>query len=236
MSVTLTQLDNDMLTLSRPERAASTLRFFKVAPGEYASDDRFIGISVPDLRHLAKRYSDLAMADLDILIGSVWHEKRFLALLILIHQFNRGTTHARQAIFDFYCDHRHHINNWDLVDCSARDIVGAYVFDRSTQPLILLADSVSLWDRRIAMVATHFHIKKAQWEVPLAIADRLIRDSEDLIQKAVGWMLREIGKRDIIVLTEFLRPRYTTMPRTMLRYAIEKFPEIERKRYLEGTI
>ena len=201
-------------------------RYFKTGPGQYGEGDLFLGIRVPVLRQLTKEYSDIALDDAVELLRSPLHEVRLLALLIMILQYKRGGNET--AIYRAYLANTHCINSWDLVDCSAADIVGAHLFERDRKPLYRLAKSKSLWERRIAIVATFYFIRRNQFDDTLAIAELLLNDKEDLIHKAVGWMLREVGKRDLKLEEDFLTPRYKQMPRTLLRYAIECFPEPKR--------
>lgn len=208
--------------------------FFKTGPGDYGEGDVFVGVRVPVLRTLVKEFEAADEATLHALLESGIHEDRALALFILVRQFEKGTEVDRAQIYRFYLDHTRRINNWDLVDLSAPQVVGGYLVSRSRRILYRLVRSKSLWERRIAILATFTFIRKGDFADTLALADRLLGDREDLIHKAVGWMLREIGKRDLIVLEAFLKPRCHTMPRTMLRYAIEKFPEPKRQAYLRA--
>lgn len=208
-------------------------RFFKTGPGEYGEGDRFIGVRVPATRKVARMFRAMPLADAQTLLTSEIHEERLLALLILIGLYQRGTADQKQAVFDLYLVSTRHINNWDLVDVSAEHVVGAHLWDKNRDPLINLARSADLWERRIAVMATFHFIKKHQFDDTLKIAEMLLSDSHDLIHKAVGWMLREIGKRDSEVEEEFLQRHHQHMPRTMLRYAIEKFSEDKRRWYLQ---
>ncbi len=230
------QLHAELQRLANPERALILQRFFRTGPGQYGEGDQFLGISVPELRALARRYQTTAEADLVRLLQSAWHEERTVALLILLRQFTRAEAATRRRIYRLYLDHTAFINNWDLVDVSAPHIVGVYLHDKSRRPLYRLARSRSLWERRIAMLATFHFIRQRDFADALAIAKLLLEDREDLIHKAVGWMLREIGRRDRQAEETFLQEHYRRMPRTMLRYAIEKFPEARRRKYLAGTI
>jgi 3-methyladenine DNA glycosylase AlkD len=217
-----------------PEDAAVLQRFFKTGPGEYGEGDVFAGVKVPKIRKLVREVWTAEESVVRSLLASAIHEARLLALLILVRQFEKGTEADRARIFRLYLASTSRINNWDLVDLSAPNIVGGYLVDRSRRPLYRLAGSKSLWERRIAILATFAFIRRHEFDGTLAIADRLLDDREDLIHKAVGWMLREIGKRDLSVLETFLQPRLTVMPRTMLRYAIERFPEAKRQNYLRA--
>ncbi len=211
-------------------------RFFKTGPGEYGEGDRFIGVRVPATRRVARRYRDLPLTDTLVLLQSPIHEERLLALILLVEKYRQGTSDEQSEIYRQYLDNTRHINSWDLVDVSAEHIVGAYLKNRSRSPLYELARSDCLWERRIAIMATFHFIKNNEFGETLKIAEMLVADDQDLIHKAVGWMLREIGKRDQDTEVSFLKKYYQRMPRTMLRYAIEKFPENVRQQYLKGTV
>jgi 3-methyladenine DNA glycosylase AlkD len=217
-------------------RVAGLQRFFKTGPGEYAEGDVFIGVTVPNLRQVCRECRDAAIPDIVPLLGSAVHEERLLALLLLVEAFKRGAEEGKREIYRLYLANTKYINNWDLVDSSAPHIVGAWLFTRSRSPLRRLARSSSVWERRIAIIATQFFIRSGDFEETFRIADMLLADRHDLIHKAVGWMLREVGNRSPKAERAWLESRYPRMPRTMLRYAIEKFPEAERRRYLAGTI
>ena len=217
-------------------RIAGLQRFFKTGPGEYAEGDVFIGVPVPLLRQVCRECRDAALPDLVPLLGSAVHEERLLALLLLVEAFKRGTEEKQREIYRLYLGNTKFINNWDLVDSSAPHIVGGWLFTRSRSPLRRLARSSSLWERRIGIIATQFFIRRGDFEETFRIADLLLADRHDLIHKAVGWMLREVGNRSPKAERAWLESRYPWMPRTMLRYAIEKFPEAERRQYLAGTI
>ena len=210
------------------------MRFFKTAPGQYGHGDRFLGIRVPALRELARTHRSLSVDDALTLLTSKWHEERTLALFLLVGHYRRADPAGKQRIFDAYLANTRHINNWDLVDCSAEHIIGRHVDPNDMAILHQLAGSDDVWERRIAMLATFHWIKQKQFAPAIRIAERLVHDDHDLIQKAVGWMLREIGKRNGTVERQFLDKHCSTMPRTMLRYAIEKFPDPERRRYMQG--
>jgi 3-methyladenine DNA glycosylase AlkD len=218
------------------ERAQTVQRFFKTAPGQYGEGDVFVGLRVPEIRKLAKEYRTLPQSEIPRLLQSPIHEARLLALLILVRAYGQGDAFVQERIYDLYLGNTRFINNWDLVDASAEHIVGAHLRYRDKSPLRILAESRLLWERRIAIMATFHYIKHGEFAETLQIANLLLRDREDLIHKAVGWMLREIGKRDFLIEEEFLKVHYKTMPRTMLRYSIEKFPEALRLRYLRGLI
>jgi 3-methyladenine DNA glycosylase AlkD len=234
--MTVQELKKRLQKLGDTERAAISQRFFKTGPGEYGEGDKFIGIRVPVLRALAKEYADLSVAQILILLRSHIHEERLLALLLLVDSFSKGDDAARTSIFELYLKHTEFINNWDLVDSSAEHIVGAYLIDKSKAVLYRLAKSVNLWERRIAIMSTFHFIKRHEFSETLKISIMLLFDRQDLIHKATGWMLREIGKRHLQTEERFLKIHYKKMPRTMLRYAIEKFPEQKRQRYLKGRM
>jgi len=222
--------------LGTPEAAALAARYFKTGPGQYGEGDIFLGISVPTLRKLAREHRALPTKELVILLRSEIHEERFLALLILVLSASKGDEAARREIYDLYLAHTRYINNWDLVDTSAREIVGGYLADKDRSPLYHLARSQQLWERRIAIVATYHFITRSDYGDTLTVAEILLGDAHDLIHKATGWMLREVGKRDQPTLEQFLRRHGRAMPRTMLRYAIERFPEELRRAYLKGDV
>lgn len=227
-------LEKHLLTIRKPDRVPVLQRFFKTGPGEYGEGDQFLGISVPDVRKLVREYHAVPLAEAIRLLESPWHEARLLALLIMVDQYQRGDAPAQTGIYTAYLAHTDRINNWDLVDTSAAQIVGAHLFTRPRAPLRKLARSRSLWERRIAIIATAYFIKRNEFEETFAIAEILLEDREDLIHKAVGWMLREVGNRDVAAEKKFLKLHHKTMPRTALRYAIEKFPEKERRAWLAG--
>lgn len=218
--------------LASPAVAASSARFFKTGPGEYGQGDTFVGVRVPVLRQLAREYRDLPLNEIEVLLCSPVHEERLLALLILVARLPKCDDQHRRTVYDFYLSHTRHVNNWDLVDTSAPAIVGGYLRDKPRKPLIRLAKSGCLWERRIAIVATQFFIRLDDFDDTLAISRLLLGDQEDLIHKASGWMLREVGQRDEATLVAFLDEHAASMPRTMLRYAIEKFPTERRRAYL----
>ena len=234
--VTLGALRRELRAQADANDAANLQWFFKTGPGEYAAGDRFLGLRVPAVRRLARTYRDLPMKDAITLLQSKWHEERLLALFLLVDRYRRGKPDDKQLVYDAYLGHTKHINNWDLVDSSAHHIVGPHVAPSDISVLERLAQSPDLWERRIAVLATFHWIKERQFAPALRIATMLLGDPHDLIHKAVGWMLREIGKRDRAVEMAFLREHCRTMPRTSLRYAIEHFPERERKRWLAGTV
>ena len=221
--------------LADPAIAEHSLRFFKTGKGEYGEGDKFLGIRVPVLRKHAKQFSELSLIEIQKLLKSIYHEERLCALFLLVQKYEKSK-HEKSVIYRLYLDNTQCINNWDLVDSSAHKIVGVHLLDKNKSPLYKLAKSKDLWERRIAIISTLHFIKNQKFEDALEISKQLLNDKEDLIHKAVGWMLREIGKQAPVVERSFLHNRYRKMPRTMLRYAIEKFPDAERKKYLHGTI
>jgi len=220
--------------LGNKQRATDSQRYFKTGPGEYGEGDIFLGIRVPELRKLAKEYQGITPAEAIQLLRSPVHEERLLALLILVRAFSRGNGLIKEKVYNLYLQNTRYINNWDLVDASAAHIVGAFLMDKGKKPLYDLAQSKDLWERRIAIIATFYFIKDSEFTEALTIARMLLSDKEDLIHKAAGWMLREVGKRNLHVEERFLKAHYKKMPRTMLRYAIERLPEQKRQRYLKG--
>lgn len=214
------------------EKAKVSQRFFKTGRGEYGEGDIFLGITVPKSRQIAKKHSSLSFKEIDQLLHSKIHEERLIALLILVQQFEREEK-RRKEIFDFYLQNSLFINNWDLVDLSAHKIVGAYLFDKPKNILFDLAQSKNIWERRIAIISTYYFIKKGEFKEILKIAKMQLFDSHDLIHKAVGWMLREVGKSSQKTLEQFLKENHKKMPRTTLRYATERFPKTLQKEYLK---
>jgi 3-methyladenine DNA glycosylase AlkD len=233
---TVAEIRGRLKKLENPKDAAFLQRFFKTAPGEYGHGDRFRGIRVPVLRRLARDYPDITVAQAAQMLRSRFHEDRLLALFLLVRLYARADERGRAAIYRLYLANTHCINNWDLVDCSAEHIVGPFLDQSERRPLYRLARSKRLWERRIAILATFHYIKRHDFTDTLKIARLLLADQEDLIWKATGWMLREVGNRDLAAEETFLRAHAKQMPRTMLRYAIEKFPEAKRRRYLNGEV
>jgi 3-methyladenine DNA glycosylase AlkD len=229
----LARLRREMRALSNAERAAVSRRYFKTGPGEYGEGDRFLGLTVPAQHKLARAYRDLARADVLRLLRSPIHEHRLTALLILVSQFERGTESERQEIHALYLENTRFVNNWDLVDASAPPLVGKHLLQRKRALLDRLARSPLLWERRIAILATLTFIRNDEYDDTLRIVEHLLADEHDLLHKAVGWMLREVAHRDRALVERFLDRHVGAMPRTMLRYAIEKFPERRRQRYLK---
>jgi len=230
----LSNLKKDLKAKAKLANAKALARYFKTGPGEYGEGDIFLGLKTAETRQVAKKYPDLSPTDLKKLLASKMHEERTVALMILTRQFAQAPLAQKKALYQFYLRNLGGVNNWDLVDTSAPEIVGAYL-DLTQEPrdiLYQLAYSANLWERRVAMLATYYFIKKNQFTDTLKIAKILLKDKEDLIHKAVGWMLREVGKRDLAAEEAFLHQNYRKMPRTMLRYAIEKFPEAKRQAYL----
>lgn len=222
----------DLKSLKARSRADFLARFFKTGPGEYAEGDVFYGLSVPQSRTLAKKYAELPLPEISDLLKSEIHEARLIALIILNKRFSKADAKDRKRIFQFLIKHRKGINNWDLVDTIAPSTLGEYLFTEDRTILYKYAVSKDLWERRIAIMSTFYFLRQNDFDDTLRIAKILLDDEHDLIHKASGWMLREIGKRDVKTLTSFLEKYATKMPRTMLRYAIEKFPEKQRKYYL----
>lgn len=236
MHPTVAQLKQLFQELGDPERAQAARRFMKSGPGEYAEGDRFLGISVPVLRAQVKLHQDAPIEVPLALLHSPLHEERLFALLLLVRLYQRGDQDQRQAVYDLYVGNLPWVNNWDLVDSSAMYIVGPQLMNRDRSILYIWVKSDSLWERRVAILSTFHFIRLQDFDDTLRLAEHLLDDPEDLIHKAVGWMLRELGKRDPEGERAFLRTHYQRMPRTMLRYAIEKFPVDERKKYLNGFL
>lgn len=232
----INQLIAELLGLADSERAKILQGFFKTGKGEYGEGDIFLGIKVPVQRNVAKKYVGLDLYKLQKLIDSEIHEHRQVCLIILMEKYNNSDEEGRGNIFNFYLKNLGNINNWDLVDISAPHIVGNFLQDKKKNILYELVRSENLWERRVAIVSTFEFIRKEDFVDALTISELLLKDEHDLIHKAVGWMLREVGKRDVVILENFLKEHYKNMPRTMLRYAIEKFDEGKRKRYLRGKI
>ncbi len=228
----LSDIQTRMRSLASPETARILQGFFKTGPGQYGEGDVFLGIRVPTIRSIAKEFPDAGLDTAVDLLHSRFHEERLLALLFLMSQFAAGNAHARQSAYQAYLENTQWINNWDLVDISAPHVPGAYLAEQSRAPLYRLIRSPSLWERRIAMVATFHFIRRNDFDDALLLAEHLLNDPEDLMHKAGGWMLREVGKRDQKRLEQFLNQHGQFMPRTMLRYAIERFPEALRQSYL----
>ena len=227
------QVKTELKKLSNPDYAIKLQGFFKTDEGEYGEGDIFIGVRVPDQRRIAKKYRNIPLTDVLELLRSGIHEHRLTALFILTEQFNKGDEEARRRIVDMYLGNTAYVNNWDLVDSSAHKILGVWLVDKDRDVLFELAESESLWERRISIISTFAFIDRGDLVDALALAGALVDDGHDLIHKASGWVLREVGKKDRSVLEEFLLEHYETLPRTMLRYAIERLPG-DRKRFYMG--
>ena len=229
----LKNIKNELEKLSDPKRAENLQRYFKTGKGEYGEGDIFMGIQIGNLRKKAKKYSGLNLNQIQKSLSSKIHEYRMVSLLILVSKYKKANENEKKNIFDFYLKNTKNINNWDLIDLSAPKIVGDYLLNKDKSILYKLTKSKNIWERRIAILATFTFIRNNKLEDTLRISEILLNDKHDLIHKAVGWMLRELGKRDQSVEEEFLKKHYKKMPRTMLRYAIEKFPENKRKFYIQ---
>ena len=228
----LEQLKKELKKLSNPKQAKIFQRFFKTGKGEYGEGDIFLGISVPMQRKTAVKFKQLPIKDLQALLNSAIHEHRMIALFILIKQYEKANQQEKKTIFYFYLKNTRNINNWDLVDISAPKIIGDYLLDKPRDILYRLCKSKNLWEKRIAILATMAFVKNNEFEDTLKISEALLCDEHDLIHKAVGWMLREVGKKNQKIEEKFLKKHYARMPRTMLRYSIEKFDEKKRKFYM----
>ncbi len=228
--MSITKLEEEVRSKKNVKKAIILEKFFKTGIGEYGEGDFFLGITVPEIRKLVKKYNTLKNEDVLKLLSSKFHEERLLALLIMVDKFQEEK--QRDEIYSLYLKNTKYINNWDLVDLSAYKIIGAYLIDKPKDVLYELTKSNCLWERRISIISTFYFIKNNEFKDTIKIAKLLLNDKHDLIHKAVGWMLREVGKRELEVEKTFLEEYYKIMPRTMLRYAIEKFPEKDRKYYL----
>ena len=233
---TYEKISTHLHSLANPEIAEHSQGFFKTAKGEYGAGDKFLGIRVPVIRQTVKQFKAASLETTKQLLHSEYHEIRMFALFLLVAKFSKANDELQTTIYQLYLDNTAYINNWDLVDGSSHHIVGGYLYNRDKSILYDLVKSPSLWERRIAIMATFHFIKKAHYLDTMNIAELLLYDKEDLIHKASGWMLREVGKRDMATEVAFLNKHYKTMPRTMLRYAIEKFDEKQRQLYLAGKI
>ena len=229
----LNKIKQDLQKLQNEEKAKILSRFFKTGKGQYGEGDVFLGITVPDQRKVAKKYTNINLQYLPNLLSNKIHENRLIALLILVEKFNTANEQNKKDIVNFYLKNTKYINNWDLVDLSADKILGAYLLEKDKSILYKLSKSNNLWERRIAIISTFYFIRNNKFEDTLKIAEILLNDKHDLIQKAVGWMLRELGKRNQNIEEEFLKKHYKKMPRTMLRYAIERFDENKKEFYLK---
>lgn len=228
----LKALKNELIEIADPDKAKVLSRFFKTGKGEYGEGDVFLGIPVPEQRRIAEKYQGLTVSDIKKLLSSTTHEHRLVALLILIIQYRKESPDGKKRLCDFYLNNRAQVNNWDLVDLSAHHILGDYLLDKDRAVLYQLAASDNVWERRIAIMSTFAFIRKNQFKDTFSIAEILLQDKHDLIHKAAGWMLREIGKKNQAAEEEFLLKYFKEMPRTMLRYAIERFGDEKRKFYL----
>lgn len=226
------QLKRELRKIADPKRAEASKKYFKTGIGQYSYGDVFLGVTVPAQRKLAYKYMELELPVIKELLKSPVHEYRFVALKILVAKYERGNFAVKKDIFNFYLENKKRINNWDLVDTSAGYILGDYLFDKNKDALFELTGSKNVWEKRMAIIATFNFIKKNRYNETIKIAELLFKDNHDLIHKAVGWMLREVGKRSIGTELEFLDKHYKKMLRVMLRYAIEKFTKEKRQYYL----
>lgn len=231
-----TEIKKEIAKYADSEKAKILQGFFKTGKGEYGEGDIFIGVKVPEVREIAKKFKETEFFEIEKLLKSKIHEERLCALLILIQKFEKTNEKEKQKIVDFYLANTKQINNWDLVDLSAPKIIGKHLVEKNRKIVYTLAKSKELWEKRIAIIATYAFIQKNDFSDTLKISELLINEEHDLMHKAVGWMLREIGKRNLNAEEKFLKKHYKKMPRTMLRYAIEKFDEPKRKAYLNGKI
>lgn len=233
--MTVQDIQKDLKKLEKPEKIQILSSFFKTGKGQYGEGDIFIGITVPDQRMVAKKYVDIKLSELQKLISSKIHEYRLTAFIILTYKYVKADEKDKKIIYDFYIKNRQYANNWDLVDVTTPKVIGAYLLDHPKERKILykFATSKNLWERRIAILATYTFIKAKQFEDTLKISEILLNEEHDLIHKAVGWMLRELGKIDQKKEEEFLKKYYKKMPRTMLRYAIEKFSDNKKNFYMK---
>ncbi len=230
------KVTNELLSLADKERAKNLAWFFKTGKGDYGEGDNFLGITVPLQRRVAeKHYREISLEDIERLLDSIFHEVRLTAALMLVGKYLKADNLGRKEIYDFYVSHTAGINNWDIVDASAHKIMGDWLKDKSRKPLYRMARSKNLWERRIAIISTFAFIAEGDLDDSFKLAETLLKDRHDLMHKAVGWVLRECGKKDKARLIEFIKENGTKMPRTALRYAIEKFSERERKKILKET-
>lgn len=234
--MSLAKLKKEAKKYSSLKRKKANEWFFKTGKGEYGEGDKFIGISMPNVRTVAKNYLHLSLRDVEKLLHSEIHEHRMIALIIWTYQFEKADNKTKQKIYKTYLKNTKWINNWDLVDVTTPRIVGGWLLDKDRKILYKLAKSKSLWEKRISILATFMFIREGDFKDTLKIAEILLKDEHDLIHKAVGWALREVGKKDQKIEERFLKKYYKKMPRTMLRYSIERFPENLRQRYLKGKI
>lgn len=232
----LSDIRHDFLKIADLQRANNLRRFFKTGKGEYGEGDKFLGVTVPDIRIIVKKYNSISLKDTLLLLRSKFHEQRLCALLILVEKYKKGNDKQKQEIYHHYLKNTKRINNWDLVDLTAPNIIGNYLLNRNRQILSNLMKSDNLWERRIAVLSCASFIRKNDFTDIFNITEYLIRDKHDLIHKACGWMLREVGKRDQVAEETFLKKHYQTMPRTMLRYAIEKFDPVKKAYYMKKVL
>lgn len=236
MATKASDIRKALRSLGDPGIAEHSQRFFRTGKGEYGEGDRFLGIRVPVIRTEVRRFREASIAVIAQILRSPWHEERLFAVLSFADRYKRGAEQDKKRIFDIYMANIDRVNNWDLVDGSAHLIVGPWLEYRGRKRLYRMARSRHLWTRRIAIMSTYHYIKNGEYDDTLALAEILLQDEHDLIHKASGWMLREVGNRDRAIEERFLQKHYNNMPRTMLRYAIEKFPEKTRKAYLLGNV
>lgn len=227
----LNDIKHDLQRLANPKKAKILSGFFKTGKGQYGEGDIFLGITVPEQRKTAKKYTSLTLGEIQELLSSGIHEHRLTALFVLIDKYKKSDSVGKKEIFEFYLNNTKKINNWDLIDLSAEKILGAYLLEKNKSILYKLAKANNLWEKRIAVLSTFQFIKNNKFEDTFKIAELLLNNNHDLIHKAVGWMLREIGKRNQAAEEQFLKKHYKEMPRTMLRYAIERFDENKRRFY-----
>ncbi len=228
----LSEIQRELRALANPKKAKDVARFFKTGPGEYGEGDVFLGLTVPQIRKIANKHQSLPLSELLKLLKSNFHEERLTALVMMVSLYRKSDELQREKIFQQYLKNRKHINNWDLVDTSVAGIVGSHLHRKSKKLLYELVKSKTLWDRRLAIVATHYFIRQGKVAETMKLAKHLLNDSEDLMHKATGWMLREAGKKDLKALHLFLQANAHRMPRTMLRYSIEKLNPKERQKYM----
>ncbi len=230
------QIKKDIKKMANPEKAKIYQRFFKTGKGQYGEGDVFLGLTSQQIKDIAKKYTGIGLPKIQELLKSEIHEHRICALRILFEKYKKSEEEEKGNIFNLYLKNTKFINNWDLVDLSAPNIVGEFLLDKKRIVLYNLAESKSLWEKRISVLATFTFIRNNDFKDSLRICEILLKDDHDLIHKACGWMLREIGKRDLAIEEKFLKKHYKNMPRTMLRYAIERFEENKRQKYLKGKI
>ena len=236
--MTATELREALKRKRNPEKGSILQGFFKTGPGQYGEGDIFWGLSVPETRAIAAKYHKMPLSEIELLLIDPVHEVRLAAGILMVNLFKKGSMAEKQACYDFYIANATRFNNWDLVDLTCHHIVGGWLKDKDRKPLYDLAASCNLWEQRISIISTYTFIRNHDFDDCIELSKQLLHHKHDLIQKAVGWMLREMGKRNFLVETEFLleNDRYKTMPRTMLRYAIEKYPENQRQAFLKGEM